>query len=401
MNKFEFINVKSLIEELTVEELCQTAEDYFARLNNWDYLLSKPFGSIDDSSELLICFAQVLQGLQIVPGMTVLDFGAGSCWTSRCLTQLGCQVIALDVSESALKIGQQLYVRSPITGDKPSSQFMHFDGRTINLTNQSIDRILCFDAFHHVPNPERILSELSRVLKEGGIAAFSEPGPNHSKLSQSQHEMRNFRVIENDIDVHYIWDQAQKVGFTSIELAIFNTLPFRVNLDDFQDFFSGEHTKERYIKVTDDSMSNRRTFFLHKGECATLDSRQRAGLLAQLSIKTPETIVQEGALLLAQVTVTNIGSATWLPTTAKIGPVHLGAHLFDRLGKQLNYDYFRHVLNPGGNKPILPNETLNFDIQVPLPPKGCYILEFDLVSEGIVWFSVNGSETIRIAIEVI
>ncbi|NEQ22978.1 MAG: hypothetical protein F6K28_28255, partial [Microcoleus sp. SIO2G3] len=78
----DLIDVKSLIQQLSVEELCQTAEDYFAKLKNWDYHLAKPFSSADDAPELLTCFSQVLQGLQILPGMTVLDFGSGSCWTS-------------------------------------------------------------------------------------------------------------------------------------------------------------------------------------------------------------------------------------------------------------------------------------------------------------------------------
>lgn len=395
------IDVRDLIKQLSVEELCQTAEEYFATITNWNYHLSKPFSSIDDMPELLTCFSQVLQGLRILPGMTALDFGAGSCWTSRYLTQLGFHVIALDVSASALKIGQELFVRQPIIGDKPSPQFLHFNGRKIDLPDNSVDRILCFDAFHHVPNPEHIIKEFSRILKQGGIAGFSEPGPNHSKSPQSQHEMRNFKVIENDIHIRDIWNYAQKVGFTNIDLAIFNAIPFRVCLKDFEEFFSGKYTKKYYVNTTHSSMSNRRIFFLYKGEPNSLDSRQRAELLTRLNIRLDKNIVPEGTLLLVHVTVTNIGSAIWLPTVAKVGAVHLGAHLLDQHGKQLNYDYFRHVLTPDENKSILPNETLNFEMQVPIPTKGCYILEFDLVSEGVCWFSVNGSKTSRVDIKVI
>jgi SAM-dependent methyltransferase len=397
----DLIDVKALIKQLSVEELCQTAEEYFAILTNWDYHLSKPFGSIDDTPELLTCFSQALQGLQILPGMTVLDFGAGSCWTSRCLTQLGFHVIALDVSASALKIGQELYNRLPIIGDKPVPQFLHFNGRKIDLPDSSVDRILCFDAFHHVPNPDHILKELSRVLKEGGIAGFVEPGPNHSKFPQSQHEMRNFKVVENDIDVREIWKDAQKVGFKKMELSLFNSIPFRVSLNDFEEFFSGDSTKEHYLGITRSCMSNRRLFFLYKGEATLADSRQRAGLLARLKIQVAETRVEEGSPLRASVTVTNTGSVVWLPTTANVGGVNLGVHLLNESGKQIDYDYFRQVLTPGKNRAIQPNETLSFEMQVPSPTKGNYILEFDLVSEGVAWFSINGSKTSQIDIEVV
>ena len=60
---------------------------------------------------------------------------------------------------------------------------------------------MCLDAFHHVPNPGLVLAELSRVLKEGGIAGFAEPGPEHSKSPQSQYEMKTFKVVENDVNV--------------------------------------------------------------------------------------------------------------------------------------------------------------------------------------------------------
>jgi hypothetical protein len=117
------------------------------------------------------------------------------------------------------------------------------------------------------------MKEFSRVLKQGGIAGFAEPGPNHSRSIQSQYEMRNFTVIENDIDVKTIWKCAQKLGFTKIELAIFNELPVRVSLEEFEDFLSGGITKEHYIQSTCCSMSNHRTFFLYKGDLPFGDSR--------------------------------------------------------------------------------------------------------------------------------
>ncbi len=121
----DFVDVRQLIKELSVEELCQTAEEFFARLDNWDYLQAKPFAAIEETPELLTCFAQVLQGLSLLPDMTILDFGAGSCWTSRFLSQLGLRVIACDVSPTGLKIGQDLYRRHPLISKKvalPASQ---------------------------------------------------------------------------------------------------------------------------------------------------------------------------------------------------------------------------------------------------------------------------------------
>ena len=102
----------------------------------------------------------------------MLDFGAGSCWASRWLSQLGMEVIALDVSKTALKIGEELYVRLPVIGESPRHRFLVSDGHRIDLADDSLDRIVCLDTFHHLLNPDEILREMYRVLRPGGIAGF-------------------------------------------------------------------------------------------------------------------------------------------------------------------------------------------------------------------------------------
>src|SRR4051794_36467401 len=99
----DLIDVRQLMSSLSLEELNSYAEDYFAHLTNWNYHLSKPFADAAEAPQLLINFAIVLQGLKLCPGLRVLEFGAGTCWASRLLTQMGCQVIAMDVSPTALR----------------------------------------------------------------------------------------------------------------------------------------------------------------------------------------------------------------------------------------------------------------------------------------------------------
>ncbi len=396
-----FIDVRQLIEELSVEDLCQTAEDFFARLGNWDYLHAKPFAAINETPELLACFAQVMQGLNLLSDMTILDFGAGSCWTSRFLSQLGLQVIALDVSPSALKIGQELYRRQPLIGNQPAPRFLQFDGHSFDLPDSSVDRISCWDAFHHVPNQGQVIKEMGRVLKQGGIAGFSEPGPDHSKAAQSQYEMRTNQVIENDINVREIWSEAQKVGFTEIKLAIFNPHPFLLPLEEFEAYLNGQDAGERYFAETRFQMQHRRLFFLFKGKSsAPADSRQREGLMAELHVELALDRVTTGEPLHLKAVVKNSGSTVWLPTTARVGAVHFGIHLFDHNGILLDLDYFRQNLTPGEGREILPGEAIEIAAEVPMPAAGKYIVQCDLVSEAVCWFEHNGSPTVRLKVEV-
>jgi glycosyltransferase involved in cell wall biosynthesis/SAM-dependent methyltransferase len=396
----DFIDVRQRMKEASVEELCETAEEFFARVENWDYLHAKPFAAVNETPELLINFAQVVRGLKLLPDMTILDFGAGSCWTSRFLSQLGLRVIAVDVSSTALKIGEELYKRNPLVGDQPQPHFLRFNGYTLDLSDESVDRISCWDAFHHVPNPREVLMEMARVLKSGGIAGFSEPGPEHSKAPQSQYEMKTNRLIENDVVMSEIWSDAQAAGFTDLRVALFNPEAALLPLDQFDAYLSGENSGAGYVAQTRDEMRYRRLFFLFKGESSTPpDSRQRVGLLDELQVEAVATIVKSGEPLVLNVVVRNTGTAAWLPSDARVGAVRFGGHLFDVTGKLINLDYFRQNL-PDDGRQIMPGETLEFVAEVPLPSTGQHVLEFDLVSEGVCWFQHNGSHTVILTVEV-
>ena len=87
-----------MIAKTSIEELNQTAEAYFSSLTDWEHHLAKPLSKADETPPLLINFGTLLQGLELMPGQTVLEYGAGSGWLSRFLTQLGARMILLDVS---------------------------------------------------------------------------------------------------------------------------------------------------------------------------------------------------------------------------------------------------------------------------------------------------------------
>ncbi|HKU45770.1 MAG TPA: class I SAM-dependent methyltransferase [Burkholderiales bacterium] len=264
----DMIDVAEFKKTTSVEALNQTAETYFARLPDWDFQHAKPLANPKGAPDLLTGFAHVLHGLQVEPGMSVLDFGAGSCWASRWLTQMGLEAIALDVSPSALKIGQALYQRLPVIGERPKPRFLLFDGQRIDLPDASVDRIMCLDAFHHVLNQDQVLQEMRRVLKPAGIAGFSEPGPYHSRTAQSQHEMRNFKVLEDDVHIDRIWAAAQRAGFARMRLALLNVPSYLVTFEQFEEFLAGGKMMQHFAEAVRAQMLDRRMFFLQKGGTA-------------------------------------------------------------------------------------------------------------------------------------
>lgn len=397
----ELIDVRSLLGKLSVEESNRFAEEYFARLSDWTHHLSKPFGSFDETPQLLINFAVVLQGLQLCPNMTVLEFGAGTCWASRFLTQLGCSVIACDVSPTALRIGQELYARSPPIGDRPKPKFLLFDGRRLDMPDDSVDRIICLDAFHHVLNSAEVLSEMSRVLAEGGIAGFAEPGPEHSRTAQSQYEMKTYKVIENDIHIQAIWSDAKAAGFTGMNLALFHVSPFYTDASQFEDFLNGGRTSKRYLNAVRAFMRNQRNFFLYKGEPAKKDSRYRQGLTALITVSPPEVTVAEGESIRLSAKVTNNSPTVWLPSSAGLGAVYLGCHVHKADGSLYRESFHWEPLTPAEGRPIAPDDTVKLEVNLPSLPLGRFLIEFDMVSNDVCWFAINGSQTSKVVVQVV
>lgn len=392
-----FVDVRQLSRTLSVEDLARTAEDYYRNtLQFADRYLAKPFDDPYEAPEVLGSFAHLLGGLRLTRGMAVLDFGAGACWTTRILTQLGCAVTALDVSPTALHLGKELFSRMPPTGDQPAPQFLVFDGHHIDLPDASVDRIVCFDAFHHVPNPAAVMGELGRVLRPGGIAGFSEPGPNHSKAARSQYEMKNYTAFENDIVIADIWRWARAAGFSGLELAIFSTESHRVSPTEFEDVLAGGAALDAYGQRLRAFLTGHQTFFLRKRGSAAKDSRERDGLKAEITIRLPRADLRVGEEIHGQATVQNVGTATWLPGSTPVGGVNLGVHLRSHDGRPLNVDFarvpFQHATAPGET------QTVAFALEAPGP--GDYLLEFDLVSEAVAWFEMNGSPTATVRIRV-
>ncbi len=394
------IDVRTVIAGTSIDELNAAAEEYFATLTDYDHQLTKPFSQPHEMATLLEGMAAVLHGLNLSPGQTVLEFGAGTGWLSRFLTQLGCRVILLDVSPTALRIARELYDRLPIIGTRPAPQFLTFDGRRIDLPDAAVDRILCFHAFHHTPNPDDVLREFARVLAPGGVAGFAEPGPGHSRSPFSQFEMRTYKVVENDIDVHALWRTAQAAGFSDLKLAVFNSPPLLASLAEFEDFLAGGVATGPWTASTRVFLRNARTFFLTKAGAARFDSRRADGLGSTISAALVAGTVRAGDAIEIDATVANAGTAVWLPSDQPYGGVRLGTHLYDGQGQLLNFDFQTMAITEPPRE-LAPGDTASCRMRLPLLPPGRYIIELDCVAAQVAWFSPLGSKPVRLPFEVV
>lgn len=385
---FDIIDVKKLIADYDIAEHIRRADNYFKDLSISDLQFRKPFMGVI-ATELIPKLGVVLSNLDLFHGARVLDFGAGSGWLSQWLALMGCEVVAADVSPRILELGKKYTsTKYPEVVDKIT--FLPFDGHHLDLQSASVDRVVCFDSFHHVPNQEQVLREFYRVLTPTGRAVFCEPGPHHSLHATAQYEMRLYGVIENDIHIQDIWKTAKTIGFERIDISVFMNSPVNCSMEDFRTLWSFPTAMKILYRIYRSALKplygGERLFTLYKG-AELRDSRAGEGLKAEINANLED----RGNAYYIRGTAKNVGSSTWRLSGSEPGSVNAGImlRLPDGTWKELQRIYFVDA-------PVSTGETREFEIEITKDRVGDAEIYIDLVSEALVWFSLQSGALVRL-----
>lgn len=391
------IDPRDVIAGASIAEHCRRAEAYFQLVEEPERLLEKPFVSLNETPLLLYRLGLLLAGLEIGPTMRVLDFGAGTCWVAHILACLHCHVTCVDASATALALGRRMFDERPAPAGVDAPRFLTFDGETLPVASGSFDRIICFDALHHVPNPGRILAEFHRVLKDGGRAGFSEPGRLHSRSPVSQYEMQHYGVIENDIRLEDIKALADEAGFTGMLAAAESGFETWLTFEEARMTWESHVLPERWVTANVHSFHGRSTFVLQKGVYRR-DSRLATGLAGTLRVAQDVFEVRAGEALVVDVEAHNTGSAVWLAAnTPDIGVVKVGAKLRPAAEPDAAPVVHRTPL-PGD---LEPGAAVTVPVSIVFDEPGEYEVTLDLLDERIVWFETLGLVPPRLHVTVL
>jgi len=117
---------------------------------------------------------ELLEGLDL-QGKYVLDIGCGTGIVSfLAVSRESAKVIGIDISRYML---EQCRRKAVIKGySKEQVDFRQYDAEFLPFDNGSFDIVLSSMMFGLIPNQERVLSEMKRVLKPNGIVALSSHG---------------------------------------------------------------------------------------------------------------------------------------------------------------------------------------------------------------------------------
>lgn len=105
-----------------------------------------------------------------VAGRAVLDAGCGAGYGSAVLRRGGAaSYLGVDVAAAAVEAAAERF------GGADGVRFERADLAALPLEDASMGAVTCFEVIEHVPDQERVLDELRRVLAPGGVLLVSSP----------------------------------------------------------------------------------------------------------------------------------------------------------------------------------------------------------------------------------
>ncbi|MDP9264706.1 MAG: SpoIID/LytB domain-containing protein [Chloroflexota bacterium] len=120
-----------------------------------------------------------------------------------------------------------------------------------------------------------------------------------------------------------------------------------------------------------------------------------SGFNAGYGATTTPAQIALGAVLQLQAEVSNYGQRTW--PAGGTNPVHLSYHIASAAGATVVWDGSRGVLPAD----VAPGQTVNVTVSAQFPSTaGGYVFAWDLVQEGVAWFSSLGVPTKRETVNV-
>jgi len=135
----------------------------------------------------------IVKEVGIKEGFRVLDYGCGSGSYITAVAGLvgnSGKVYALDIQPLAIAMVKKIVAKKQLT----NVETILSDCKT-GLSDDSMDRVLLYDVFHELKDPDDVLEELHRVLKSDGILSFSDHHLKENEIVSSLTKTELFTLL--------------------------------------------------------------------------------------------------------------------------------------------------------------------------------------------------------------
>lgn len=129
-------------------------------------------------SELDPAFARrariIFENLDLSGKERILEIGCGRGFYLRTLDQIlpPLEITGIDLNERYLQTAKKFI-------DNPKVNLIKADATSLPFKNNTFNRIIASEILEHIPDDEKAISQMYRVLKPGGIAIVTVPNKNY------------------------------------------------------------------------------------------------------------------------------------------------------------------------------------------------------------------------------
>jgi len=185
----------------------------------------------EDAAENL--YEELARRANITKESDLLDVACGMASQDIFLyNKFGCNITAVDLLDKHIKIGQQKMRKA---GLQDRIKLVNASATALPFPDESFSHVMCAEGGPHMHTREQFFKETMRVLRPGGVFAFSETtivNPNSNILVQVAYRIVGY-LWRCSLDNAYGNDEyirkLEELGFTNIKLV-------GVNLDVYPDY---------------------------------------------------------------------------------------------------------------------------------------------------------------------
>ena len=163
-----------------------------------------------------------LDAARVGGGTRMLDICCGPGMLSEAAAQRGAQATGLDFP-GVVELARRLV---------PAAEFLSGDALDLPFPDNSFDAVVCGYGVMHVPDPEKAMREMLRVLRPGGHAALTvwdnDPKSGLGLVYRAVHDFANLNVplphgpgIFQFSSIEKMRDTLTEIGFAKAEATLF------------------------------------------------------------------------------------------------------------------------------------------------------------------------------------